>query len=299
MANDNTDTSDSARADGPPESRLAWTLASVAVLLAFAFAAVTALTDPRPAPPKAAPLGAEPPSASAVTTWPLTVGDVRSVLGDLDYAPSDESSRAAYDTAVARLTRSVDLVGFARATLQATSTILWTDLGESAPRRVRGAEKDALVAEAIARWHVSALEGDGEEAPLADVFASVLYPPTVPDRNRIDSLTDVMAQGLEPLGLMFGAREATLGWNWRVVGVSVVGTDTAEVAYEATATPRAGFSFADPAMRYTKLLEFAPTAAGRWRLTAWTNYHSVRERFEGNVRSAGMMPPVHRWWGAL
>lgn len=299
MAEDANDTSAESRGDGPSEGRLAWMLVSAGVLLAFAAAAAIALTDPRPAPPKTALVDAETPPASAVSTRPLTADSVRAVLADLDYIATEESSRAAYDTAAARLTRSVDLVSFARATLQATSTIEWTDLGESSPRRVTGAEKDQLIAEAVERWRRSAREGGGEEAPLADVFASVLYPPTVPDRNRIDSLADVMAQGLKPLGLMFGAREVGLGWNWRVVGVSIVGTDTAQVTYEATATPGAGFTFSDPSMRYTKLLRFSPDSPGRWRLAAWIDYYAARERFEGNLRPAGVAPPVHRWWGAL
>jgi hypothetical protein len=303
MTENTPNTVDSGSGDRTPEPRLAWTLAIAGLLLALAATAYLALRDPRPtaapAAPAAAGRSAVASGTSTLTTQPLTANEVRAVLGDLDYVPSAESSRAAYDGAVARLTRSVDLASFARATLQATSTIQWTDLGQSSARKATGAEKDALTAEAIERWRKYAAEEGDEEAPLADVFASTLYPPTVPDRNRVDSLSDVMAQGLKPLGLMFGAREPSLGWNWKVVDVSVTGTDTAEVTYEATASPSAGFSFADPSVRYTKRLRFAPSAIGRWRLAGWLNYWDVEARFRSSVRPLDAEVRADRWWGAL
>jgi hypothetical protein len=303
MTENTANTTDAGSGDRTQEGRLAWALAIAGLLLALAAAGYLTLKDPRPtaatAPPTPAGRSAVASQTSTVPTQPLTVADVRAVLGDLDYVTSAESSRAAYDRAVVRLTRSVDLPSFALATLQATSTIHWTDLGQSSARAVTGAEKDALTAEAIQRWREFAAEEGDEEAPLADVFASTLYPPTVPDRNRVDSLTDVTAQGLKPLGLLFGAQQPSLGWSWKVAEVSIAGTDTAEVTYEVATSPDAGFTLANPPARFTKRLRFARSAIGRWRLFGWLNYWDVQARFRGSVRPLGAEVRTDRWWGAL
>jgi hypothetical protein len=300
-----TDTSDaSPRADALSRRWVLWLLVAIGAAVALAALWVALFGNPsvvggQVASGAATGSGASSIAATGQPAPPLTVADVRSVLGDLDYERSRDSTLSAYDDAVARLVRSVDLVEFARATLDATAAISWTDMGASRSRLVSGAEKDELVAESLDHWKRFRSTTGSDADPLADALAASLYPPSVGDRNRADSLFAVMAQGLRPLGLLSGARSPSGGWTWRVVGVSVTGTDTASVTYSASADPSAGWSFADSGARYTKQLRFSRSPQGRWRLAAWTNFSAIDAQFRNNVRPRGAAVRFDRWWGAL
>jgi hypothetical protein len=240
------------------------------------------------------------PSVVASTpTVPLTLADVNAVLAQIDYAESNDASATEYDSAVTRMMRGIDLEAFALATLEATSAISWTDVGVAEPRIVTGAEKDQLVAQAAAKW-VASRDASGTDAPpLNFVLGVKMYPPVSVDRNLQDSLFEVMGQGLRPLGLMFGAHDADNEWTWKVVGVSVTGTDTADVTYTARASKAAGWKFRDPNARYTKQLRFARAEDGRWRLAGWSNYDAVAAQFRANLAPADATTDLDEWWGAL
>jgi hypothetical protein len=241
-------------------------------------------------------------SVSASVTAPapqLTVADVDTVLGEIDYVESSDSSTTRFDNAVARMLRGIDLPAFAQATLDATRAVQWTDMGTDRPRLATADEKIGLVAEQGTYWAKLRDSSGSDEQALVDMIGDHFYPPTVPDRNRADSLLDVSAQGLAPLSLMFGARDASNGWTWRVASVSIVGTDSADVTYAASATPGAGWRFADPAARYTKRLRFSFTAEKGWRLSGWPNYQAVLRQFRSNLDPSSAVPHLDPWWGAL
>lgn len=239
-------------------------------------------------------------SASALPHTPLlTDADVDAVLGQIDYVESSDSPTTRFDNAVARMVRSIDLPAFACATLEATPAVVWTDMGADQPRVVTGEEKDGLVAEQRTYWAKLRDSSGSNEEPLADLLGVRRYPPIAPVRNRADSLLEVTAQGLAPLALMFGARDNSVGWTWRVERVSIVGTDTADVAYSASVAPGAGWRFADPKARYTKRLRFAYSAEKGWRLSGWPNYPEVLAQFRANLVPREAVPCVDTWWGAL
>ena len=244
-------------------------------------------------------LSASSTATSTVPAPPLTVADVEVVLGEIDYVESSDSSMTTFDNAVARMLRGIDLLAFANSTLDATPAIAWTDVGAAQARQVAGDEKAGLIAEQQTYWLKLRDSSGSDQQPLADMLAEAFYPPTPPDRNRSDSLLQVTAQGLEPLRLMFGARNVDSGWTWRVVDVSIVGTSAADVTYVASVLPRSGWGFADPAVRYTKQLRFAYGDDKRWRLSGWTNYPAVLAKFRRNVTPASAVPRTDDWWGAM
>jgi hypothetical protein len=236
---------------------------------------------------------------SHMPTVPLSVADVNRVLMTVDYVETSESRNTQYNRALGRMLDGVDLPRFAFSTLEATPSILFTDVGSATPRVVTGREKRLILKQALDKWLVSRDDSGTDLPPLNDLLGVKLYPPLTADRNPQDSLFEVWGQGLAPLTLMFGARHNNDPWGWRIVDVSLVSSDTADVTYEASASPRAAFRFVDPGMRYTKRLRFSTGDDNRWRLSAWLNYWDVRRRFEDNVTPRGASTTLDGWWGAL
>lgn len=237
-------------------------------------------------------------SGNTSQTAPLAALDVEAVLGRIDYTESNESSVTVYANTVRRAIAGIDVVTFARNTLQATPTIWWVEPGDGGSRVVSGAEKSALVTEALAAYvKRRAVVGDADA--LGDVLGVKLFPPTRDDRNRPDSGIEVIGQGLAPLGLMFGAHDVGSQWAWHVEKVVVTGTDTADVTYSASVAPGASFKFADPSARYVKHLTFGRAAGGRWRLAGWSNYAQIDSQLRANIVPPGTAPQLDEWWGAL
>jgi hypothetical protein len=228
----------------------------------------------------------------------LTTSDVEAVLGRIDYTESNESSVTVYANTVRRVIAGIDVVAFARNTLQATPTIWWVEPGDGGARVVGGAEKNALVAEALAAY-VKRRGAVGDADTLGDVLGVKLFPPTRDDRNRPDSGIEVIGQGLAPLGLMFGAHDVGSQWAWHVEKVIVTGPESADVTYSASVAPGASFKFADPSARYVKHLTFGRATDGGWRLAGWSNYDQIRSQFRANILPPGTAPQLDEWWGAL
>ena len=233
------------------------------------------------------------------TLVPVKLADVKAVLAAVNYVESQETSRAQYDNAIRHMLKGVDFAAFAKVTLDATTGVEWTDVGSPSARRVTGAEKETIVAKAVAQW-VRSRDASGTDTwPLNAVLGIKLYPPVAADRNLPDSYYDVMSQGLAPLGLMFGAQDVNATWSWKVVSVSVMSSHTADVTFVAHVRKTARFKFRNPDLRYTKRLSFTRTAGGRWRLGGWINCRTIAAKFYANVAPTGKAPPLDEWWGAL
>ena len=237
-------------------------------------------------------------SEAASPTVPITGDDVKAVLAQVDYAESSDASITEYNHMISHAVAGVDLATFAQSTLESTSTIWWVDPSTGASSTLSGAEKDAVVAESIALW-LKREDSIGETTTLSDLIGVRMYPPTAADRNRPDSLLEVVGQGLAPLGLMFGARDAGNVWDWQVEQIAVTGPRTADVTYSASVEHGQRWRFADPSAHYLKHLTFSTTGGGGWRLAGWGNYDDIRSRFQSNVRPPGAVPPLDEWWGSL
>jgi hypothetical protein len=239
------------------------------------------------------------PSVPATPAPQLTAADVREVLSRIDYRESSDASTTEYNHALSHMLAGVDLAAFAHNTLESTSAIQWTDVGAPGPRTVTGAEKRRLVDQSAAYWisHRDARGGDGP--PLNAVWGVMLSPPVQIDRNLQDSYYEVMAQGLVPLGLMFGAQDSDNEWGWTVTGVSVVASNTADVTYLATSRPHTLWHFANPKLTYTKRLAFSYDRKRGWRLSAWPNYGAVLSAFDNNLVPPGAPVHLDEWWGAF
>jgi hypothetical protein len=237
-------------------------------------------------------------SVVASQTAPLTPSDVDAVLARIDYTESDMSSQTVYVNAVRRVLAGVDVMAFAQSTLEATPAIWWVEPGDGGPRIVTGAEKDALVAEALASYR-NRRDAVGDADALGDVLGMRLFPPTSANRNRLNSLVDVIGQGLAPLGAMFGAHDAGSQWAWHVEKVAVTAPDSADVIYSASVVLGASFRFANPSARYVKHLVFVRSDDGRWRLAGWSNYAEVDSQLRSNVTPPGTTLRLDEWWGAL
>ena len=249
--------------------------------------------------PSAGASGSATSTPTANPPKPLTEGDVRSVLQVVDYFESTDASSAEYDHAFARVLQGVDLVDLARSTLDSTSAVTWIEPGTGASRRITGAEKNRRVEEALGYW-VSARDASGTDAPaLNELWGLQLNPPDPRQWTLQDSLLQVMVQGLKPLSLMFGARDADDLWTWTVESVSITGTDMADVTYVARTFAGSPWRFADPRLRYVKHLRFSQDADGRWRLSAWTNYPSVQASFNANVSPPDSATNLDEWWSSL
>ena len=290
--------SDSASTSCPTRSLL-WALVALAAVMALGASGCVGANGPNGGGAGSTVSSASVNASVTVPAPQLTVADVDTVLGEIDYVESSDSSTTRFDNAVARMLRGIDLPAFALATLDATNAVEWTDMGADRPRLATGEEKFGLVTEQGTYWTKLRESSGSDEQALVDMIGDHFYPPTVPDRNRADSLLDVSAQGLAPLTLMFGARDASNGWSWRVVNVSIVGTDSADVTYSASVTPGAGWKFADPAARYTKRLRFSYAAEKGWRLSGWPNYQAVLAQFRDNLSPKNAVPRIDPWWGAL
>lgn len=236
---------------------------------------------------------------TTATLVPITVADVNAVLGQIDYIESNDASTTEYDTMVTHALAGVDLAAFAQSTLEATSAIMWQDVGWTRPLRTTGALKRAIVARSVAYW-IASRDASGTDAPpLAAVLGVRMYPPANVDRNIQDSYFEVMAQGLGPLGLMFGAHDIDNEWTWKVVGVSITGTETANVTYTVRSFKGVRWKFINRKARYTKQLRFSRTPDGVWKLSAWLNYANVNAKLQSNVKPPGAATPVDEWWGTL
>jgi hypothetical protein len=109
-----------------------------------------------------------------------------------------------------------------------------------------------------------------------------------------------VAQGLSPIGLMFGAQDADSGWTWRVDSVRITGPDSAVVTYSAATTPgNTKWRFIDPAMTYEKQLRFVRNGPGTWLLAAWPNEPAFRAKFFGNITPPDAAVEFDEWWQAL
>jgi len=306
-----TDTHD-ASAEMPAQTRfdargLLWVLAVLGGFLALGALWFALFGSPQVVGPEAGATGTgagsattSPASVSATQTAStgLTAADVDAVLGELDYVESNDSSVTEYQVAVARMLRGVDLKDFAESNLQAAPAITWTDVGAQSSRIVTGAEKDRIVAESVAYWVSKTGPGGDESVPLDATFGVRMAPPIAIDRTLQDSYYEVMAQGIEPIGLMFGATDADNPWTWSVVSAAVTGPDTADVAYTALAKPDVGWRFLDPSMHYVKHLRFSRVAGGAWKLSGWSNHSAFESQFEANVSDPGRVH-LDEWWGSL
>lgn len=236
------------------------------------------------------------PTGVTTSTAPITADDVKAVLSAVDYVEPDDSQEVEYNNAITHVLAGVDVLTFAQNTLETTSAIWWREPGSSGVVVLKGPEKSAIVAESTAAYlkRVSSL---GDATALGDMMGIWLQPPDAFDRNRADSQLEVIAQGLRPLGLMFGAQDKDNSWVWTVEDVTVTGPNTADVTYSAQTLPGTNWRFIDPSLRYTKHLQFS-RVAGRWLLSGWSNYAQVKSKFDSNVVPAGSAP-FDEWFAAL
>jgi hypothetical protein len=239
------------------------------------------------------------PSVGPTSTPQLTSADVRSVLGRIDYVERSDASTAEYNHAFTHMLEGIDLARFAQNALDTTRTILWTDVGAPSARVVTGAEKRRIIAESVSYW-VQHRDSTGSDAPpLNAVWGVRLSPPLQIDRITQDSYYEVMAQGLVPLGVMFGAQDVDNDWSWRVTAISAVASDSADVSYVASTRRGARWHFANPRLVYTKHLQFSHDPRYGWRLSGWTNYADVWAEFANNVVPRDGATHLDEWWGSL
>jgi hypothetical protein len=229
----------------------------------------------------------------------LTEAGVRDVLGRLDYVETTDSPQVEYSNTISSVLAGVDVGDFAQASLAGTSPVMWAPTPGAAVVPVTGTEKAAIVVEAL-RTFRTLEEATGTPRALDAVMETHLDPGGTLNRTREGALLDVIAQGLSPLGLMFGGQDVDTGWTWQVENVRVTGADTAVVTYTAATTKdNQKWRLIDPSMRYEKKLRFLRDATGRWMLAAWLGEPAFKAKFYGNVAPAGTIVNVDEWWGSL
>ena len=226
----------------------------------------------------------------------LTLADVNAVLAQIDYSESADTSSTEYAHMVTHLQAGVDVATFARNTLEATSSIWWQAPGAFSHVDVTGAQKQALSAKAVEFYRSD--EASSGQAAAIDGLLTAWFSRPLPS-NAADSYRMVVAQGLVPLGLLFGARDADNDWTWQVDDMAITGPDSADVTYSAKTLPTAKWSFIDPSKRYVKHLTFARAASGGWRLAGWSNYPEVNSDFQSNITPDGTHVNLDEWWGGL
>jgi hypothetical protein len=278
-----------------------WVIAVFGAFLALAALWFAVFASPQPIGPDVSATSSvqdTSPTASgaAGANSGLTVADVSAVLAQVEYSESNDSSATEYAHMVAHLQAGVDVAAFARSALESTSAIWWQAPGAFSHVYLTGTQKQAISAQAV-QFYRSAEASTGEAGAI-DGLLSAWFSQPVPS-NSADSFRMVVGQGLAPLGLMFGARDADNEWTWHVDGVAITGPDSADVTYSATTLPTTKWSFVDPAKPYVKHLKFAKSASGRWRLAGWSNYPEVNAEFRSNVAPSSTVIILDEWWGGL
>jgi hypothetical protein len=252
-----------------PLSRLLLLVLVTAVLVVPACGGKPPAAAP-PAAPTSAPAPVSREATPAAAPAPLAVTDVRAFL-DAFTAANAQSGEATQNEAANRwsaaVSSEVDVPAFVAASLRQTP-LRWP-IRSTNPRAVTGAEREKLIAEAVATYE-SLVTSKGTTEALALVAASdygVVAPEPLPASQK--DLLLLVGQGLVPLQTMFGEDAA---WSYAVTGVSLQGTDTARVTYRLTPPPGAHWHFARDS--FDKVLRFSQGADGRWRAAGWSNYQA-------------------------
>jgi hypothetical protein len=96
---------------------------------------------------------------------------------------------------------------------------------------------------------------------------------------------------------MFGQPDPAR-WTWKVTGISVVGTDTADVTYSVAVPKGKLFKFIEGS--HTKRLHFAPRADGKWVLDGWPGYPAFESGIKRSIEPSTEIPNlVQNWWDTL
>lgn len=214
----------------------------------------------------------------------LSVSDVQRLYDD--FASFEASHSGQYDYSRALVLRNVDFRAYAA---DEASSLPMRPLGASVPRDatpVQGTIKAALIAEALRAYDRVA----ATRSPVAayDWVSGAQWRLESPRPTRQDELLMALAPDFSLLNFMTKppSQRGTLSqpeWSWRVLAITVEGTDTARITLSAKSLPNeGGWSFKDPARVYEKVWRFSydPTQH-RWRLAAWPN----RTQFIESVRT--------------
>jgi hypothetical protein len=238
-------------------------------------------------------------TGSAGQTKPLTESDVRDVLGRIDYIETTDAPAAEYADAMRAVVTGVDVGPFAQATLESNVPVRYASIPGAGTEVLTGAEKSAVVAQALQAYQ-SLENATGTAGALESVMETHLNPGGDLNKTREGALLDVVAQGLSPIGLLFGAQDADSGWTWRIDGVRITGPDSAVVTYSAATTPgNSTWRFIDPTMSYEKQLRFVRNSKGTWLLAAWPNEPAFRAKFFGNITPPDATVEFDEWWATL
>jgi hypothetical protein len=96
---------------------------------------------------------------------------------------------------------------------------------------------------------------------------------------------------------MFGQPDPTR-WTWKVTGIAVTGTGTADVTYDVAVPPKKAFRFTRTT--FVKHLQFEPRADGVWVLSGWLDYPRFEAAVKGSIAPADEIPNlVPNWWDSL
>jgi hypothetical protein len=111
------------------------------------------------------------------------------------------------------------------------------------------------------------------------------------------NLLGLLHEGASTLDFMFGQPNPAQ-WTWKVTGIAIVGTDTADVTYRIAAPVGRAWHFAESAE--TKRLHFDRRSDGQWVLDGWLNYAAFESRVRRSVTPADELPNlVQNWWETL
>ena len=162
-------------------------------------------------------------------------------------------------------------------------------------RQLSPAEASAKLREALAVYH--AIETSSGSAAADQAIAASTGPDYGALSKADQGLIDLLGEGSIRLTFMFGEPDPTQ-WIWKLDGVSIVGTSTADVTY-SVATP-AGQPFHFTKTRFVKRLHFGKRSDGSWVLDGWLGYPA----FERDVREAitpgdDIPTMVPDWWNSL
>jgi hypothetical protein len=217
----------------------------------------------------------------------IALADVERILNGFD------------TTDTASFVGAIDVAAFLESVLGGLHPMGWGALCGPPPS---AADQSRWVSEVVARYRQNVARVGAEAALDSRSPAQEGESPAHGDQLEVMTM-----YGLSFLGAMFGPSDRDSDWTWRVEGVSVTGTDTADVHYTAADLPSVmeargvdhRWHFKDPSMVYTKHLQFSKGPDGAWRLAGWPNYAQFSEAVLGNIVPRPDLSVQDQWWSAL
>jgi hypothetical protein len=173
---------------------------------------------------------------------------------------------------------------------------MFHDPSDPRERPLSAAEASSAIADAMSAFR-RVQSGKGVSAAILAMTSQGLGGESGdPPPTRDELLLGMLDSASATTDFMFGQPDRA-AWTWSVTGISIVGSDTADVTYTVASPTGADWRFTRAA--HTKLLHFERKADGTWLLDGWLNYASFESEVRRSIEPSSVIPTQSTWWEAL